>query len=70
MISENPSLLTANKSNRIKISRIKKNEFKILDSIYYYRTNDEYERNYFFMNIVSPFVTLVINFSIYKSLFD
>lgn len=54
ILSENQMLLSNNKGNNcIKIARTKPNEFKIFETVYYYRTNDEYANNYFFMNIVS-----------------
>lgn len=52
IISENRSLLTYNTNDRIRVSRTKPNEFKVMDNIYYYRSNDQFKKNYFFMNIV------------------
>ncbi|KAG4076528.1 hypothetical protein HA402_011344 [Bradysia odoriphaga] len=51
MISENQLLLGRHTGQLVKIARTKSNEFKIANSIYYYRTDEERERNYFFMNI-------------------
>ncbi|XP_037032628.1 uncharacterized protein LOC119071719 isoform X2 [Bradysia coprophila] len=51
MISENQLLLGRHTGQLVRIARTKSNEFKIANTIYYYRTDAERERNYFFMNI-------------------